>query len=203
MTSAKQIAANRRNALHSTGPRTEKGKDRSRRNALRHGLTAQTVIGVFENPKDYQAFESAIVRDMKPRTTVERQLVWRLVSLLWRLRRATAIETGLFRIQGEQLPKNQQTHGSGAPDVFRRLLGATENDSRRPEPQSEIVVPDRNGKIYAGCENHSDRKTLDLARCFLRLSNFNDGAFDRIGRYEAALWRQTAQVLFALTSIRR
>ena len=44
MTSARQIAANRRNAAKSTGPKSAKGKERSRRNALRHGLTAETVI---------------------------------------------------------------------------------------------------------------------------------------------------------------
>jgi hypothetical protein len=38
MTTAKKIEANRRNAVHSTGPRTMAGKARSRRNALKHGL---------------------------------------------------------------------------------------------------------------------------------------------------------------------
>ena len=44
MTSLQQIEANRRNAQNSTGPRTEAGKQRSSRNAVRHGLTAETVI---------------------------------------------------------------------------------------------------------------------------------------------------------------
>jgi hypothetical protein len=39
-----QIAANRRNAHKSTGPRTEEGKNRSRCNAFRHGLTAQVTL---------------------------------------------------------------------------------------------------------------------------------------------------------------
>ena len=46
MTSLRQIEANRRNACKSTGPITEEGKQRSRCNAVRHDLTAQTVIGV-------------------------------------------------------------------------------------------------------------------------------------------------------------
>ena len=44
MTSFRQIEANRRNALRSTGPRTEEGKRSSRANAYRHGLTAETVV---------------------------------------------------------------------------------------------------------------------------------------------------------------
>ena len=53
MTSFKQIDANRRNARKSTGPTTEEGKLRSRCNTVRHGLTAETVIGALEDAEDY------------------------------------------------------------------------------------------------------------------------------------------------------
>ena len=97
MTSFRQVEANRRNALKSTGPKTEAGKQRSRRNAVRHGLTAETVVDVLEDPEDYKAFEIAVASDFDAQTAVERELVLRLASLLWRLRRATAIDTGLLR----------------------------------------------------------------------------------------------------------
>src|SRR5216110_4013453 len=103
MTSFRQIEANRRNARKSTGPRTEAGKQRSRCNAVRHGLTAETVIGALEDAEDYKAFEAAITADYDAQSAVERELVLRLASLLWRLRRATAIETDLLRIQAEIL----------------------------------------------------------------------------------------------------
>ena len=61
MTSYRQIEANRRNALKSTGPKTEAGKHSSRCNAVRHGLTAETVIGALEDAED--AFEAAIIAD--------------------------------------------------------------------------------------------------------------------------------------------
>src|SRR5262245_24124145 len=110
MTSFRQIEANRRNALKSTGPTTEEGKRRSRRNALRHGLTAETVIGALEDAEDYQAFEATIVADYDAQSAVERELVLRLASLLWRLRRATTIETGLFEIQADHL-RNYREEG--------------------------------------------------------------------------------------------
>jgi hypothetical protein len=100
MSSLKQIEANRRNALKSTGPTTPEGKERSRRNALRHGLTAETVIATLEDAEDYQAFETAVTSDYDAESAVERELVLRLASVLWRLRRATGIETALFESVG-------------------------------------------------------------------------------------------------------
>ena len=78
MTSLKQIEANRRNAENSTGPRSEAGKQRSSRNAVRHGLTAETVIEPLEDAEDYAAFEEAIAASFDPETAVERELILRL-----------------------------------------------------------------------------------------------------------------------------
>src|SRR3954469_11654275 len=108
MTSFKQIEANRRNARRSTGPATQEGKSRSRRNAVRHGLTAETVIGALEDAEDYEAFQAAVISDYDAQSAVERELVLRLASLLWRIRRATTIETGLFEIQARQLLQFQK-----------------------------------------------------------------------------------------------
>ena len=110
MTSVKQFEANRRNSLKSTGPKTEAGKQASRCNAVRHGLTAETVIGALEDAEDYKAFEAAITADYDAQSALERELVLRLASLLWRLRRATTIETGLFEIQADHLSNFRSTH---------------------------------------------------------------------------------------------
>src|SRR6516164_1714397 len=109
MTSFRQIEANRSNARKSTGPNTEEGKQRSRCNAVRHGLTAETVIGALEDAEDYKAFEATIISDYDAQSAVERELVLRLASLLWRLRRATTMETGLFEIQADHLRQFRQT----------------------------------------------------------------------------------------------
>src|SRR4051812_40374828 len=103
MTSFRQFQANRQNAQKSTGPTTTEEKQKSRCNAVRHGLTAETVIGQLEDAEDYKAFEAAVIADYDAQSAVERELVLRLASLLWRLRRATKMETGLFAIQVGQL----------------------------------------------------------------------------------------------------
>src|SRR5438270_188545 len=123
MSSLRQIEANRRNAVKNTGPRTEAGKEQSRRNAVRHGLTAETVIEILEDPDDYRAFEATIIADYDARTAVERELVLRLASLLWRIRRATGIETDLLRIQAEILRERRQAaQQGGEPEPPRNPL---------------------------------------------------------------------------------
>src|SRR4051812_37648461 len=108
MSSFRQIQANRRNAQLSTGPITEDGKKRSRQNAVRHGLTAETVINQLEDAEDYAAFQMAVTADYDAQSAVERELVLRLASVLWRLRRANSIESGLFKIQARHLLQFRQ-----------------------------------------------------------------------------------------------
>ena len=128
MTSFKQIEANRCNALRSTGPKTEAGKEVSRRNAVRHGLTAETVIGALEDAEDYKAFEAAVMADYDAQSAIERELVLRLASLLWRLRRTTAMETGLFEIQAGHLVEYREARqllpysGDVIHATFRQIL---------------------------------------------------------------------------------
>jgi len=109
MTSLRQIIANRRNSEKSTGPKTENGKRQSRRNALRHGLRAETVIEILEDTENYKALEITITSDYDPQTAVERELVLHLASLLGRIRRATSIETDLMRVEAETLRDRQTT----------------------------------------------------------------------------------------------
>src|SRR5215510_13406886 len=86
---------------------------RSRRRAWRDGLADQTVIRDLEDARSYRAFERALVGSINPRSVIELALVHRLASLLWRLRRANAIETGLFEIQGELLFARRQNPSRG------------------------------------------------------------------------------------------
>ena len=200
MSSFRQIAANRRNARKSTGPTTEDGKRRSRCYAVRHGLTAETVIGALEDAEDYQAFEAAIMADYDAQSAVERELVLRLASLLWRLRRATTIETGLFEMQADQLHEFRRACNI-QPDsqkvIYVIFPGADAVDARA----SVATTTDPN--TAASSEPEHIDPAADLTRCFLRLANLPNFALDRLSRYEAILWRQVAQTLFALDALDR
>ena len=207
MTSFRQIEANRRNARKSTGPTTEEGKQRSRCNAVRHGLTAETVIGALEDAEDYKAFEAAIIADYDAQSAVERELVLRLASLLWRLRRATTMETGLFEIQADHLSGLRQPR-QVQPSLSRGCLCAVRAGRLRQfRPRPGIARHHERNGSRAGSVPKSVEPAVDptaeLARCFLRLANLPNYALDRLSRYEATLWRQAGQILFALDALDR
>jgi hypothetical protein len=173
MTSWRQFQANRLNALKSTGPRTEEGKRVSRRNAHRHGLTAETAIDRLEDSEDYRDFEAAIIADYDAETAVGRELVLRLASLLWRLRRIIAVETDLFAIQAEILRD-------------RRNMVTTMHDEL-PDRAPEVLTLAEDDRLSSSGPALSPR---ELTHCFLRLGNLDGGAFERLGRYNAGSRRR-------------
>jgi len=189
MTSPKQIEANRRNAINSTGPKTEAGKQQSRRNAIRHGLTAETVVDVLEDPEDYKAFETAVASDFDVRTAVERELVLRLASLLWRLRRATAIDTGLLQIRTDVDKGSDRAMAQHANETSVSAIAQIEQFAPDLRDENEQRASQQDITLYS-----------DISRRFLRLDS---GAVERLGRYETALWRQVYQVIFVLDYLRR
>jgi hypothetical protein len=207
MTSFRQIDANHRYARKSTGPATEEGKQRSRCNAVRHGLTAETIIGALEDAEDYKAFEAAIIKDYEAQSAVERELVLRLASLLWRLRRATKIETGLFEIQADHLanfaPRSPvHLHSQRSVYAIFEDLNFVNVDT---DLSVSVITPETHTppRLALGSGGLTNHPTVALARCFLRLANLPSYALDRISRYDATLWRQVAQILFALDGLDR
>jgi len=203
MTSFRQIEANRRNACRSTGPITEEGKQRSRCNSVRHGLTAETVIGALEDAEDYKAFETAILADYDVQSAVERELVLRLASLLWRLRRATTMETSLFEIQANHLREFKQGRQTQpqSPEIICARFGQA--DSVEADRDRASLGITNGAEARPGSGPKSVDPATELARCFLRLANLPNYALDRLSRYEATLWRQAGRIMFALDALDR
>jgi hypothetical protein len=208
MSSLRQIKSNRRNAIRSIGPKTEAGKHRSSKNAVRHGLTAETVIEPLEDPEDYKAFEQAVTADYDAETAVERELVLRLASLLWRLRRSTLIENGLLQIESEVL-RDQRTRPMQTPSqdctlVAALQIGRSANAVRSLDACSGnySINSDTLANVETNLELPAREYGFDIAQRFLRLSNLDNNVFERLGRYEMALWRQVRQTLFTLEALR-
>jgi hypothetical protein len=115
---------------------------------VRHGLTAETAIGLLEDAEDYRAFEAAILGDYDAQSAVERVLVLRLASVLWRLHRATTMETGLFQIQAEHRcefsgPPSAPGGAKSRPRNIRVPIPAegARRSGMKPPTHSEMISP--------------------------------------------------------------
>jgi hypothetical protein len=117
---------------------------------------------------------------------------------LWRLRRATTMETGLFEIQAAHLSEFKQPRQAlpATREVVYAMLG--------PSAITYDCGPASHGVTNATEAAPScSPNPVELARCFLRLANLPNFALDRLSRYEANLWRQAGRILYALDALDR
>ena len=125
MTTNAQIKANRNNAKKSTGPRTEEGKTRSAKNALKHGLLARDAVLPGEDPADFDRQLSALEADIQPANSLEFELVRQIADSQWRMRRLTRLETGFL---------------AAALDETRRYMEKRRPDELRPGYDGETLL---------------------------------------------------------------
>src|SRR5437016_579420 len=91
-----QLAANRANAQKSTGPRTPEGKDISRLNAVRHGVTQQVMVMPAPQMEAYLVFNKQLHIAHAPANPIEGHLVQTIVDTQWRINLARTFEFALF-----------------------------------------------------------------------------------------------------------
>ena len=158
MTSLRKIEANRLNAKKSSGPRTKLGKATSRKNALRHGITAEQVIMDGESAKQFNALRRDLFAAYDPADAIEAELVQAIVMDQWRLRRYYRAEASLFTDLGggeslggafqaapQQLATLIRYHAEIARSIHRNLGALERRQAHRrgeavPAPMSIVVT---------------------------------------------------------------
>ncbi|MBA4132993.1 MAG: hypothetical protein C0519_16425 [Hyphomicrobium sp.] len=182
MASDRQIAANRRNALLSTGPRTEAGKANSRRNALDHGLRAEQLLLDGEDPVVFEMLRDELFEEFAPVTAYEVQLVDRLTSLVWRLRRVAEFETAILKWM----------------DYRQAVMHDREPHDTAAQPTSLLRARAYKGLVPANdADTGAVRDQLRLGR--LLEAEMNKNLTAKLGRYEDHLMRQLRATRTELT----
>jgi hypothetical protein len=123
--------------------------------------------------EDYRAFEAAVIADYDARTAVERELVLRLASPLWRLRRIISIETDLLKIQSDIV--SERRSAVGEPPLEAK-------GKNPPSAESPLLTFDSQPKAASeklGCCDVLSMSIREPTCCFLRLNNVDNGAFER------------------------
>ena len=181
MTSERQIAANRANALHSTGPKTPEGKAVVRHNAMRHGLLARDVVLPEEDLDAFEDLRSRVRADLTPVGPIEELLADRVVSIMWRLGRSERAETALFdwrirELRVSQLAGRVHSHEASIADF---CLATHITDKAAHTEATEAL---------ALAKDERDRDEVLLGRAVDADAKESD-ALGKLARYERSLER--------------
>jgi hypothetical protein len=126
MTTERQKAANRANALRSTGPKTLEGKAAVRLNAIQHGLLARGAVLPGEDADAFEDLRNQVRAKLSPEGPIEEFLVDAVVNAMWRLGCSERAGTALFhrRVYGrkaDRLKKRVSSHLKPALDTSSLL----------------------------------------------------------------------------------
>jgi hypothetical protein len=175
MSSEAQILANRRNAQKSTGPRTPEGKAVVSKNAVKHGLTARHDLINGEDRAEFDLHRDRLLAELDPATPMESVLAERIVTLSWRLKRTTRIQS-------------QTIDALNAPDTPSPLTKLTQSlfpkTSDPSQPADSASTPD-----------------LTLGR--MAIKDFaNARVLDRLLMYERRMEHSLYKTIFELQRLR-
>src|SRR5215212_1612403 len=186
MASKKQIQANRRNALKSTGPKTPEGKALARLNATKHGLLSQAVLLPGEDEDALKELAERLRAELQPVGEMESLLVERIIDAVWRLRRLSRVEAGIFTWElyeelAERAQEEAETYERSTTDDF------IENQYG---PSTRITDEQKHQEALSKAEEMKSKQhraeTATLGRTFIRDAN-TANAFSKLSRYETGI----------------
>jgi hypothetical protein len=187
VTSERKKAANRANALHSTGPKTPEGKAVVRFNTFRHGLLAQDVVLPGEEADAFEDLWNQVRANLSPMGPVEEFLVDRVVNAMWRLKRLGRAETALLhsRVHGLKADRLAIQVCSYEKEILPTLSFRTITDEAANTEASEALGHARyerdRDEVLRGRAIDADAKEGD--------------AFAKLARYERSLERSLFRAL--------
>jgi hypothetical protein len=159
VTSEQQKAANRANALHSTGPKTREGKAAVRLNAIQHGLLARDAVLPGEDADAFEDLWKEVWAELSPVGPIEELLVERAINAMWRLRRSARAETALFhwRVYSLKAIRLREQVRSYEGDFFPGARSSTITDEASHSEATEAL---------AEVESERNRDEVLLGRAF-------------------------------------
>ena len=171
-----RLDAARRNSLHSTGPRSEAGKERMKMNALKHGCDAApeneaaVMRALGEDPERYAALQRELAATYGPGDAFWNQQVADLGKLYWRRNRIERMQTGLMRDALEEVEKEQRSLARALADVTFEPSQCDAVALNLPQPTHRLVrlrmlvsllgvIREQVGRLFFGCDQQSQIKS--------------------------------------------
>ena len=192
MTSARKAAANRQNALKSTGPKTPVGKAAVRLNALRHGLLSEEILILGEDEEALRELAEGLRAELQPVGELECHLVDRITSLLWRLRRLGRVEAGIFAHEYfAELADRAEREARAQESTLSDLMAFADTSIADESKHCEALQRAQEMRVKQDAENTA------LGRTFARDAH-SANAFSKLSRYETAIERSLYKALHEL-----
>ncbi len=218
LVSERKIEANRRNALHSTGPRTPHGKRNVARNAIKHGLLAREVVITAgdgeENLEEFHTLLERLLDEYQPVGVLEETLVQRVATCSWRLARVLRAENGEIRKRLSEVKRERAEKLKSIHELLRKLRASRERNeqgkhSAFEKPNGESAGADSGSAVTVidpqpELSKQPEQKNIGLdEEKLLSLSLPPEDATDKILRYEAHLDRQFYRAIDQLERLQR
>lgn len=195
MATEKQIEANRKNAQKGTGPASTEGKYIVSQNARTHGLFSTHILIPGEDETEFAQLRENAFSEFSPNGFLEQLLTDRLVSLLWRLRRLTRLETGfLWNLLLDGVARQASTDIDASSKVTDPMAFCD------PIRTTEIIDEDSYSDAQKRRARVSAARREQIAiegRAFRDESNTGAG-FGVLSRYETTIERQFFRTLHEL-----
>ena len=191
VTSERQKAANRANALHSTGPKTPEGKAAVRLNAFRHGLLAREVVLPEEDLDAFEDLLNQVRAELSPVGPIEELFADRVVNIMWRLGRSARAETALIDWRVRELQVSKLANQVRSREAIADLCFPTHIADKAAHTEATEAL--------ALAKQERDRDEVLLGRAFDADAKESD-ALGKLARYERSLERSLYR---ALTELRQ
>ena len=178
MTTERKRAANARNAIRSSGPRTAVGKARAARNRITHGLLSREALLPGEDRKEFEALAEGIRKHFRPKGMYEEILVDMIVRAVWRSRRLGRMEVDILSWQPSKTPIGTGIilYDAAAPETTAKFWIP---DNHRGPKQEPIGADQVNAEV--------EEAALPIGVAFLQGCGSGADAFSKLSRYEVSI----------------
>ncbi len=127
-----QIEASRANGAKSRGPITPEGKNRSSRNATRHGLLSNAILFKDEHDEPFRQHMESFRAEFNPQGSVETALVEKMAIARWRQISVWSLESAVI---------------SSTVETLSEIKPAVAEIAAQPFPSSSVYAPRTSQKI--------------------------------------------------------
>jgi len=163
MTTAAQKRANKQNAQHSTGPRTAEGKQRTARNAIKHGFRAKDPLIPGEDPDEFHRHGAELNVELAPITVIEQNLVDQLIDITWRLKRFPRIEAAIINELYDSAAEHEENQDKDSEQLLGKSLAHDHALNRLSRYEAQLARRYHNAMKELRAVQKRNRQSLVLS----------------------------------------